>query len=202
MRRFWMCRWLPLLAFAACCGLVCGPALAQELPWKHQGKKPEGKPGALSPREMLKLLQVDDSHWDLLRDGQPPLGEESETLTRLLFRMPRFDPPQWDRWCREEADLQELARDPRPHRASAYVVKGRAQKVEVVELLPELVPLYEFRHYYRVTLAVEDAPHPIVISTRAIPAAASILWRGLSRRAWARSLASRSLSRTRPERRG
>lgn len=161
-----------LLALVA---IFCSvPLCAQELPWQQQGKRPEGKSGSLSPREMLALLGVDDSHWDfLLQDGRPVADEEIETLTRLLFRMPRFDPPQWERWCQKEADLAVLAKESEANRASPFSVQGRAQQVEVVELLPSLIPLYQFKKYYRVTIATKEEQHPVVVFTREIPA----LWK-------------------------
>lgn len=149
--------------------LICGSLQAQTLPWQGQGAKLEGKPGQLSPREMLSKLGVDNSHWDLLIDGRPLASEESETQTKLLFRMPRFDPPQWDRWASTPAPLEALVTDPKAHRANAYIVRGRAKKVERIELLKDLIPLYQFKHFYRVTMAAEGFPHPIVIETRAIP---------------------------------
>lgn len=153
--------------------LVCLPLAAQELPWQQKGKKVEGQPGNLTPRAMLALLGVDDSHWDNLVDGVPLESNESETLTRLLFRMPRFDPPQWDRWCEKEADLAALAKMPKEFRASPFIVSGRAKQVEAIDLLPELVPLYEFRRYYRVTIASPGSPNPVVVLLRSVPA----LWK-------------------------
>lgn len=148
---------------------------AQELPWqKSRAKGAAPVKSDLSPREMLALLGVDDSHWDfMLQDGRPVADEELETLTRLLFRMPRFDPPQWDAWCKEEANLAALAADADAERAKPYIVRGRAQQVEKVELLPSLIPLYQFKSYYRVTIATEDAQHPVVVFSRTIPA----LWK-------------------------
>ena len=50
----------------------------------------------------------------------------------------------------ERRSLGSLASDPAKYRTNAYVIYGVATSVEKVELLAELVPLYEYHHYYRV----------------------------------------------------
>lgn len=159
--------WLALVfAWLAVCAL---PVPAQELPWQRGKTVAGGKPQELSAQEMLILLGIDESHWEQLYDGRPLGSEESETLTKLLFRMPRFDPPQWYRWAKTELNVDEVLKAPQEFRGQGMIVRGRARQVEALELLPELVPLYEFRKYYRVTVALEGSPHPVVIMTRAIP---------------------------------
>ncbi len=164
-RHLYLC-WALLVIWLAACAL---PVAAQQLPWQRGSRGTVGKPKQLSPREMLILLGIDESHWDQLYDGRPLASEESEPLTKLLFRMPQFDPPQWHRWTKTKLNVGQVLQSPKEFRGQGMTVRGRARQVEVLELLPELVPLYEFRKYYRVTVALDDSPHPVVIYSRAIP---------------------------------
>ena len=62
------------------------------LPWQSLGDaKPSGKSN-VSIRELLKLLGVDDSHWQALFDGRDLISDENETITKIMYRMPRFEP--------------------------------------------------------------------------------------------------------------
>jgi hypothetical protein len=163
-RQRWSCLWL-LLVIA----WLASASPAQELPWRHKGTT-GNQALNLSPRELLAKWHVDNSHWDLLLDGRPQVGEESETVTRILYRMPDVTLEQWNAWCKTQVDPAALEAAPKEEHGNGYFMRGRATHVESVELLKELVPLYEFRKFYRVTIAIEGSPHPIIVSTRKIPA--------------------------------
>jgi hypothetical protein len=116
-------------------------------------------------------LDVDDSHLDQLMDGRPLVSEESETLSMLLYRAPRYPNVLWERWCQQPLDVAAVKKSPKDFHVHGVLIQGRAKQVEVVQLLPEQAPLYEFGKYYRVTIAVEGAMDPFVVNTRSIPKA-------------------------------
>lgn len=139
------------------------------LPWqKEKGEK--GQPAKeVPPREMLRLRGMDDSVFEALFDGRDLIEDENETLNRLMFNLPRFEPEFWDKWCQKEVPWAELIAKPAEHRLQCFVLAGRAKQVERITILKDLVPLYEFTHYYRVTLEVAGHAGPIVVCTRQIP---------------------------------
>ncbi len=146
------------------------PPLAQgELPWQRTAQDRPRSDQQISARELLSLLGVDNSHLDALFNDRDLVDDENGTIAKLMYRIPRFEPPQWESWCQKEVPWDALASSPTKYRTECYVITGTATKVEKVELLQELVPLYEYRHYYRVTVTVPGTAHPVVVVTRRIP---------------------------------
>lgn len=139
-----------------------------DLPWQKTSDAPSVKP-QITPQAMLELYGIDASHLQSLIDGRPLVVDEDETLVKLMFRMPRLEPPQWEAWCAADVPWDKLREEPAPRRADCFIVSGRAKAVERVDILAELVPRFEFDHYYRVTMEVEGEPSPVVICARRIP---------------------------------
>jgi hypothetical protein len=95
---------------------------------------------------------------------------ENELLYKILFRIPRFLLEDIERWQQYEADWSEVASNLDQTRGKMYLIKGRATRVEKIELIPELARLYEFRRYYRVTVEHGEKPaRQSIIFTRNIP---------------------------------
>jgi hypothetical protein len=170
-----------LVSLAASCP-ACGQLFAQEpaaeqpppvkvsgdLPWQKRNGAPSQMP-SITPQAMLDLYGIDASHLQSFIDGRPLVVDEDETLVKLMFRMPRLEPPQWEAWCATEVPWNLLRDEPSKHRADCFILNGRATAVKRVEILKELVPRYEFDHYYRVTLMVDGQTSPVVVNARTIP---------------------------------
>ncbi|MFO0817321.1 MAG: hypothetical protein U1A77_05235 [Pirellulales bacterium] len=141
---------------------------AQELPWtKNPGKT------AVKRAETLKELfvNVDDSQWSHLIDGEPLSVNEDETLNRVLLRVARIGGYDWHRLCKPLGDGRRFVDDPAARRADGVLLEGRATRIEKLAILPELARRFEFDHYYRVSFTPANSPYPVVICSRRIPQA-------------------------------
>ena len=135
------------------------------LPWsRHDTRAAQPK----TPREMLRLFQIDESKLRSLFDGEPLGANDEETLTTLLFRFPRMGEEIIYRW-RTDTSLAELATEPSQHRASVVHVDGTVRSIERVELIPELQALYRFRAYWKLTIEASESPYSAIVCTRNIP---------------------------------
>ena len=61
--------------------------------------------------------------------------------------------------------------EPDNHRIQIYRLRGRVQKVERTDLIPEQSDRYDFDHYYRVTMQLADSPNRATICTLNVPEA-------------------------------
>lgn len=164
-------RWLAaLLALLLTWGSLTTPgnSQAQELPWtKNPGKTAVKRAATL--KELF--VNVDDSQWSHLIDGEPLSVNEDETLNRVLLRVARVSGYDWQRLSQPLGDGSRFVADPTAQRAQGASIEGRVTRVEKFAILPELARRFEFDHYYRVSLQPTTAPHPILICARRIPTA-------------------------------
>jgi hypothetical protein len=124
-----------------------------------------------SPRQLLRLLDVGDSDFRSFRDGQPIQADDLEALTKILHRMPQIGWDEIARWQRAEAPWAALRADPESARGEFYVMRGRVRRLERQSLSPRLATLFDFTHYYRVEVALDDAQGTAVVFARTIPQA-------------------------------
>jgi hypothetical protein len=142
-----------------------------KLPWSDQQDKLGDLPARrlASARELLNLFNVDESHLAAFTDGQPLGAEDEETLVKILYRLPRFPLNDLHRWARSTDELSSIAELPEEHRCDVVKLHGRTTKIERTDLLPEAAERFEFDHYFRVTVQLDDAPNSILLCTRSIP---------------------------------
>lgn len=140
------------------------------LPWRTATGNGAAGPAGLSPQAMLKLVGIDEHEFAHLHDGRTIAGDEDSTLAKILYRLPRYDPPQWERWCTQPPAWSALRSAPAQHRGDCFLIRGRATHVERIALTPEQAARFEFSHYYRVTVVADEQTEPVVIFTRQIPA--------------------------------
>lgn len=124
-----------------------------------------------SPREQLRQLGVDDSRWQSFAHNQPLSVGEEETLSRILFHLPRIGRANIERRQEKSLSWQEVAAEPDVQRAKVFKVVGRATRVVWREVTPEIARLVDFDHYYQVSLKLDDAPNPVLVCTREVPEA-------------------------------
>ncbi len=147
------------------------PANSDKLPWSDQQELLSDLPARrmTHARELLTLLSVDESQLASFADGEALGPQDEETVVRMLYNMPRFPLNDLERWSKSIDQLSELIANPGDHRADTFQLRGRATKIDPVEILPEVAERLEFSRYYRVTLALEDSLHTAVVCVRAIP---------------------------------
>jgi hypothetical protein len=172
-------QWMPVIA-----GLVIAtsalfaraqpPATVEgrRLPWTTPAAP---SPPALrlpaGPADILARYDVGPSQLELLRSGQSLSAAEEDVLVKILFHFPRLGLQNIARWREPQVDWDAVVAAPADHRTKIYALRGRAKLVEKAEVLPEQSELYEFGHYYLVTLQLDDAPVVALVAVRQVPAA-------------------------------
>jgi hypothetical protein len=150
------------------------PAAPSEgrLPWEVAPRvgEPILRPPA-GPREILERYDIGESQLASFFSGQPMGPSEEDVLIKILYRFPRLGLDNVARWRKTGVSWDQIAAAPETHRAEIFHVAGRVVQVEKRVMLAELADLYEFDHYYRVTLDITDAPYQAIVLTRHIPAA-------------------------------
>jgi hypothetical protein len=145
---------------------------AGPLPWEARPRpaEPVLRPPS-GPLELLERFDIGPSQIESFFSGQPLTPSEEDVLVKVLFRLPRLGLENLERWRRDEVTWDELAAAPRDYRLEVFHVAGRVTRVEQHDLLPEQSDLYEFDHYYRVTLELADSPHQALLLARSVPGA-------------------------------
>jgi len=147
------------------------PAHSAELPWER-ARQPPLLPGRQfqNAKELLELLGVDASQWNNLFHDQPLGPGDEEQINRILYLAPRLGGENTHRWRKTGWNFAEVTASPAAHQGEILQLRGRATRCERVPLVAELVERYEFNHYYRVTLALDDG-HSAIVCARYVPLA-------------------------------
>jgi hypothetical protein len=142
-----------------------------ELPWEGM-RKPARLPGRKfqNAKELLELLGVDASQWRNLFHDQPLGSADEEWIDRILFHLPRIGADNTFRWRKTDWRFDEIAAAPAKFQGEMLALRGRATRCERVPLLAELVDRYEYDHYYRVHISLDDG-HEAIVCTRTVPQA-------------------------------
>jgi len=152
--------------------LLHASALAQSLPWELPPRTAEPVLRLPSnPAEILERFDIGPTQLANLVDNQPLTPSEHDLVLKMLYRLPRLGRENLSRWRKANVDWDQLVAAPNDYRAQVVHFKGRALRAEKQSLPPDQAELYEFSHYFRVTLALDRAPHQALILTRRIPAA-------------------------------
>jgi hypothetical protein len=162
-----LARFLQFLAL--CCSFAA--SAQSRLPWEPP---PTAEPVLrlpTEPREILNRYDIGASQLENFAGDEPLLPAEIDVLAKILFCFPRLGFENLHRWRRPAGDWSELAKDPESCRAQVFRVAGRARRVVQRKLLPEQAELFEFNHYYEVTVQLENSPHEALIAARHVPAA-------------------------------
>lgn len=149
------------------------PAMAwgqrASLPWSRPSAAVSGGAARRAATARELLVNVDDSQIAHFRDREPLGVNDAETLTRILFRLPKIGAFDTERLALPAPSFDKVVEKPEDFRVKIFRLAGRATKVERVDLLPEVSRRFDFDHYYRVEWRSTDSPHPIVIAARQVP---------------------------------
>ncbi len=140
------------------------------LPWEKSGSEVVLRPPA-SPLEIFARFDIGASQLENFVSGQPLLPNEEDVLVKILYRFPRLGLDNLQRWRQRGVTFDHVAAAPAEHRGEVFRITGRAKRVELQPLLPEQKNLFEFDHYYLVTVALDGAPYQAQVATRKIPLA-------------------------------
>jgi len=136
--------------------------------------EPEAEPpiSIETSRDFFELLDLTDSYLEMLQDDRPLDEQEEEAILRILNRVKRVPPPRITKWLELETPWAEIAETPRPFRLRYFLLTGHVQSIEIRELIPEAAELFEFDHYYELTLQLdeEEGPTtPVTLVVRELP---------------------------------
>src|SRR6185369_10779095 len=104
------------------------------------------------PLEILERFDIGASQIEGFISGQPLLPSEEDVLIKILYRFPRLGLDNLQRWRQKGVSFDKIAAAPAEHRGQVFRLVGRAQRVERKPLLAEQKELFEFGHYYLVTI--------------------------------------------------
>ncbi len=142
------------------------------LPWEDAAQPITPLPvrPVASPREALS--DVSDSQLESFFDGLA-LDPGNPALIQILSRLPMIGMNHVKRFAARTKDVSwpQLAGDPAKHRVEMFRLTGRVERVEREDVPSQVAEIYEYDNYYRVSLRLDDAPHPVVVCARAIPQA-------------------------------
>ena len=106
-----------------------------------------------TPREMLRIMQIDDSVLDQFVDGREVDKGEQEPLLRLLFRLPTVPQIDLDRWSRALPESTSHDRICSEHRFDFFELEGTVDQIDARSIIPELVQRLGFSEYFQLTVS-------------------------------------------------
>jgi hypothetical protein len=151
--------------------LAIGPTASRAEPAVEVPVEP---PGAASPRELLRLFEVDESVLRFFNDGAPLSADELEPVYRLLYLIPRFDALQRQQWRKVPESWEAVAANPVEHRAGMYLVVGRVTAVTEHALPAEAARRFEYDRFYMLDIASTVDQRKLTVCAREIPARWSV----------------------------
>lgn len=133
---------LPAIVIGIC--LIMSSARAQQANVEAETAQPFA-----SAREMLETMGVDQSHFDLLVDGQPLDLNEQEPLLRILFALRKSPQSEIVRFARDGFRLPASGDESGALRGEIFRLSGHVTRVTEEKPLAEVVDRYEMKRYYR-----------------------------------------------------
>jgi hypothetical protein len=148
------------------------PGQRPELP-SQPGLSGSGDPG---PRDFLRLLNVDESHFEKLVDGEPVGLDEQEVLANLMYVVRRIDgefAEFADRWTKRSGDFgwDDLAKASAARRGQFFRLTGHVTRVTAEFPLPELAERLDLRSFYRCQCELGEQRSPFVVYAIEVPKA-------------------------------
>lgn len=145
------------------------------LPWQQRTRPvaPVVRAPA-SPVEVFERYDIGASQLANFHSDVPFDPSEEDVLVRILYRFPRLGLDNLARWRQGEAAWEAIKTDPDSQRGLIFGIDGKVKRVQVVELLPELVDLLEYKSYYRAEVELADRKERAVVFVRSVPSAWAI----------------------------
>ncbi len=120
-------------------------------------------------RQWLRSLQLDDSHFAVVTDGEPVGASEEELLWKLLYWARRLDPVNLERWMRRGWALERLAADAPAQRGELFELRGRVRRVEPLSPPVEAAERLDLPKYFRCEFVLEPGGKSAVVYTTSVP---------------------------------
>lgn len=130
-----------------------------------QSSTAQSRPAA-SPREMLRLMQIDESYLRFFQDDAP-ISLETEALEKLLFRLPSFAQMHLDRWSQKIENVDAVLLNPDSYRFEMHLLRGNVAEIRQIDVIPENRSRLGFDLYFEILLDHDDTRS--LIFARQIP---------------------------------
>lgn len=124
--------------------------------------------GLTTPRQLLELFGIDQSHLRLLIDGLPLHPEDVDVISKILMRFGDLGGHNIQRWLVSETPWEQLVDSVDEQRIQFFDIGGRAIRLERQNIVPEAAALYGFDHFYWVWIQSPEGPL-VRVATRTIP---------------------------------
>lgn len=141
---------------------------ADKLPWSVPPATPSSeveKRTIVTARDLFPSIK----DWSQFVDNRPLTSDETNTIQQLLFHIPLIEHYRLYRLQEERLSWPQLMKQPAAHRASVFRLAGRVKRVQRMTISSDDAYLLEYKHYFLVTMRLDDAPHDVKIFTRQIP---------------------------------
>ncbi|MEX2113776.1 MAG: hypothetical protein WD845_11360 [Pirellulales bacterium] len=125
---------------------------------------------SLSPREFLKLFDVDEARLAAFTDGHPLEGAQRDELLDILYRLRRYPLAAADQFSQSVEAVSTIAADPSAARGQMFLLAGRVTRVERVLLDEAQRERLLLSAYYRCTFVTDQGPTAEVCALH-VPAA-------------------------------
>jgi len=122
------------------------------------------------PRDLFRVMGIDESHFAVLLGGEPLRSDERETLHSLLYRVSHMSPSSIARWMNETLDLEKIAESPEHFRGEFYPITGTLESIQPIRPAKEEVGVIEADRYYRARIKLADG-RDVEIYTLQVPKA-------------------------------
>lgn len=124
-----------------------------------------------SPAEVFALFEIEPSQWESFVDGEALTDSELETITRLLYVLPRLSDTDLHRW-KTPATCGQVLQTPTAFRGQFVQFAGRVSSVEVTRVEAEVAQRFGYDSYYVVSIMAEEEQGgtiPVRLVTRRVP---------------------------------
>lgn len=119
-----------------------------------------------NPREMLRLMQIDESYLRFFQDDTP-IHAETEALEKLLFRLPSFAQVHLDRWSQPIENVDAVLLNPDSYRFEMHLLRGSVAEIRQIDVIPESRTRLGFDAYFEILLDHDETRS--LIFARQIP---------------------------------
>jgi len=121
------------------------------------------------PRDLLRRMDLDDSHFDNVRDHEPVGEVDEELILKLIDRLRQFRLEDLERWAHTAFPLQEVWEQPDEYRGQIFWMAGRLIGLERFELPEEMAMRFGMTAYYRCTIRGSGNRGVVQVYTRRLP---------------------------------
>ncbi len=122
-------------------------------------------------REVLDLLGVDPSYFEMLHDGHPLGLDEEAALFTLLYASGRFPLVRLEPLAQRDWTIESLSADPAHMRGEVFLIEGYVHHVQRHEPPAELADQFQLPKYFECRITLGESDTPVIVYTQTIPQA-------------------------------